>query len=51
MLVKVNSIDTVKNKVKVTLLDIDDYGSLIPLVTQVQDKFDTASISNSVYKL
>ena len=31
MLVKVNSIDTNKNKVKVTHLDIDDYGSLIPL--------------------
>jgi hypothetical protein len=31
MLVKVNSIDTIKNKVKVTHLDIDDYGSLIPL--------------------
>jgi hypothetical protein len=31
MLVKVNSVDTDKNKVKVTHLDIDDYGSLIPL--------------------
>jgi|SRR5215469_4081135 len=31
MLVKVNSIDTNKNKVKVTHLDIDDNGSLIPL--------------------
>ena len=31
MLVKVNSIDTIKNKVKVTQLDIDDYGSVIPL--------------------
>ena len=31
MLEKVNSIDTIKNKVKVTLLDIDDYGSVIPL--------------------
>ena len=31
MLVKVNSIDTDKNKVKVTQLDIDDHGSLIPL--------------------
>ncbi|MGC2682845.1 MAG: hypothetical protein WA323_13345 [Candidatus Nitrosopolaris sp.] len=28
---KVNSIDTIKNKVKVTQLDIDDYGSVIPL--------------------
>ena len=31
MLAKVNSIDTIKNKVKVTQLDIDDYGSVIPL--------------------
>lgn len=31
MLVKVNSIDTIKNKVRVTHLDIDDYGSVIPL--------------------
>ena len=31
MLVKVNSIDTIKNEVKVTLLDIDVYGSVIPL--------------------
>jgi nitrogen regulatory protein PII-like uncharacterized protein len=31
MLVKVNSIDIVKNKAKVTQLDIDDYGSVIPL--------------------
>jgi len=31
MLVKVNSIVTIKNEVKVTLLDIDDYGSVIPL--------------------
>ena len=31
MLVKVNGIDTIKNKVKVTQLDIDDYGSVIPL--------------------
>ena len=31
MLVKVNCIDTIKNKVKVTQLDIDDYGSVIPL--------------------
>ena len=31
MLVKVNSIDAIKNKVKVTQLDIDDYGSVIPL--------------------
>ena len=31
MLVKVKSIDTPKNIVKVTQLDIDDYGSVIPL--------------------
>ena len=31
MLVKVNSIDSIKNKVKVTQLDVDDYGSVIPL--------------------
>ena len=31
MLVKVNSIDPIKNKLKVTQLDIDDYGSVIPL--------------------
>lgn len=31
MLVKVDSIDTIKNSVRVTQLDIDDYGSLIPL--------------------
>ena len=30
-LAKVNNIDTNQNKVKVTHLDIDDYGSLIPL--------------------
>jgi hypothetical protein len=31
MLVKVKSIDIIKNKVKGTQLDIDDYGSVIPL--------------------
>ena len=31
MLVKVNSINEDKRKVKVTMLDIDDYGSIIPL--------------------
>ena len=31
MLVKVNSINEVNSKVKVTVLDIDDYGSIIPL--------------------
>jgi hypothetical protein len=31
MLVKVNNIDTDKNKIRVSKLDIDDYGSIIPL--------------------
>jgi hypothetical protein len=31
MLVKVNNVDVNKNKVKVTKLDIDDYGSIVPL--------------------
>jgi hypothetical protein len=31
MLVKVNAIDTSKNIARVTKLDIDDYGSVIPL--------------------
>ena len=31
MLVKVNHIDVDKNKVRVSKLDIDDYGSIIPL--------------------
>ena len=31
MLIKVNNIDASKNKVKLTKLDIDDYGSIIPL--------------------
>lgn len=31
MLVKVNSVDIIKKKVKVIQLDIDDYGSVIPL--------------------
>jgi hypothetical protein len=31
MLVKVNDIDTTNKKVKVTQLDIDDYGSVIPI--------------------
>ena len=31
MLVKVNNIDSSKNKVKVIKPDIDDYGSIIPL--------------------
>ncbi len=31
MLVKINGIDTNKNIVKVTQLDIDDFGSIVPL--------------------
>ena len=31
MLAKVNNIDIDKNKVRVSKLDIDDYGSIIPL--------------------
>jgi hypothetical protein len=31
MLVKVNNIDMDKNRVRVSKLDIDDYGSIIPL--------------------
>jgi hypothetical protein len=31
MLVKINSINVDENKVKVTQLDIDDYGSVIPI--------------------
>ena len=31
MLVKVNRIDAINNKVNVTQLDIDDYGSVIPI--------------------
>jgi hypothetical protein len=31
MLVKGNNIDTDKNKIRVSKLDIDDYGSIIPL--------------------
>ena len=31
MLVRVNGIDSMKSRVKVTQLDIDDFGSVIPL--------------------
>ena len=31
MLVKINSINVDENRVKVTKLDIDDYGSIIPI--------------------
>jgi hypothetical protein len=31
MLVKINSINEIENKVKVSMLDIDDYGSIVVL--------------------
>jgi nitrogen regulatory protein PII-like uncharacterized protein len=31
MLVRINGVDSIKSRVKVTQLDIDDYGSVIPL--------------------
>ena len=31
MLVRVNGVDSMKSRVKVTQLDIDDFGSVIPL--------------------
>jgi hypothetical protein len=54
MLVKVNSIDTIKNKVKVTELDIDDYGSVIPLkelelYIPADDKSIIETLKNSSY--
>jgi hypothetical protein len=54
MLVKVNAIDTIKNKVKVTELDIDDYGSVIPLkelelYIQGDDKSIIETLKNSLY--
>jgi hypothetical protein len=54
MLVKVNDIDTIKNKVKVTELDIDDYGSIIPLkelelYIPAHDKSIIETLKNSSY--
>jgi hypothetical protein len=53
MLVKVNSIDTIKNEVKVTILDIDDYGSVIPLkdleLNIPADESVTQTLKNSSY--
>jgi hypothetical protein len=54
MLVKVNSINTIKNKVKVTQLDIDDYGSVIPLKEleldiQADDDSIIQTLRNSSY--
>jgi len=53
MLVKVNGIDTIKNKVKVTELDIDNYGSVIPLkelelYIPADDKSIIETLRNSV---
>ena len=31
MLVRINGVDSIKSRIKVTQLDIDDYGSVIPL--------------------
>ena len=44
MLVKINSIDESKNKVYVTKLDIDDYGSIIP-VNELELKLPTTDYS------
>src|SRR5712691_8903703 len=54
MLVKINSINTIKNKVKVTQLDIDDYGSVIPLKElelniQADDDSIIQTLRNSSY--
>ena len=54
MLVKVNSIDTIKNNVKVTQLDIDDYGSVIPLKDlelniPANDESVTQTLKNASY--
>ncbi len=46
MLVKVNDIDISKNKVKVTQLDIDDYGSIIALR---ELEFNLSPDDNSIY--
>lgn len=44
MLVKINSIAESKNKVHVTKLDIDDYGSIIP-VNELELKLPTSDDS------
>ena len=48
MLVKVNSINEVGRKANVTVLDIDDYGSLIPLK---ELELDIPSTDNSILHL
>ncbi len=48
MLVKVNSIDEDKKIAKVTILDIDDYGSIIPLR---ESEFKLPANDNSVIQI
>lgn len=48
MLVKVNSIDEDKKIAKVTILDIDDYGSIIPLR---ESEFRLPADDNSVIQI
>ncbi len=48
MLVKVNSIDEDKKIAKVTILDIDDYGSIIPLR---ESEFKLPADDNSVIQM
>ena len=48
MLVKVNSINENEHKVKVTLLDIDDYGSIIALEKL---EFNLPSNDNSIVNI
>jgi hypothetical protein len=54
MLVKINSINETENKVQVTVLDIDDNGTLIPLKeielkVPSNDKIIIAILKNSPY--
>jgi hypothetical protein len=54
MLVKINSINETENKVEVTVLDIDDYGTLIPikeieLNLPLNDESIIAILKNSPY--
>lgn len=54
MLVKINSINETENKVEVTVLDIDDYGTLIPIKEielnfPLNDESIIAILKNSPY--
>jgi hypothetical protein len=54
MLVRVNGIDSINSRVKVTQLDIDDYGSVIPLKEleldiSTDDKSIIQTLKNSSY--